>query len=182
MTKVLLLEKTVSAKMNHHPPQLLLSNRLLMWTIPSLEFHFVTEDWVRLIRRFYNGKAPRDSNHTFDHRCSFWGSFSCWSSCASAFRLLAQFSWLYQVCPKAILLCTDQFSCIVFVFKVWIGRLLMETFYGQGPHHELYTAFAGLYFCWLVLRGIHVFSNMLGSPAGWSSVLNRIKSYTILVS
>lgn len=56
----------------------------------------------------------------------------------------------------------------------------METFYGEGPHHELYTAFAGLYFCWLVLRGIHVFSNLV--PRGWSNVLGRIKSYTILVS
>lgn len=55
----------------------------------------------------------------------------------------------------------------------------METFYGQGPHHELYTAFAGLYFCWLVLRGVHVFSNLV--PAGWTNVFNRVKSYTILV-
>lgn len=68
-----------------------------------------------------------------------------------------------------------------FVFlTVWIGRLLMETFYGEGPHHELYTAFAGLYFCWLVLRGIHVFSNLV--PRGWSNVFGRIKTYTILVS
>ena len=55
----------------------------------------------------------------------------------------------------------------------------METFYGEGPHHELYTAFAGLYFCWLFLRGIHVFSNLV--PRGWSNVFGRIKSYTVLV-
>lgn len=56
----------------------------------------------------------------------------------------------------------------------------METFYGEGPHHELYTAFAGLYFCWLVLRGAHVFSSLV--PRGWSNCFNRIKSYTVLVS
>lgn len=67
-----------------------------------------------------------------------------------------------------------------FCVAVWIGRRLMETFYGDGPHHELYTAFAGLYFCWLVLRGVHVFSNL--APKGWSNFFNRLKSYTILVN
>ncbi|XP_046441490.1 E3 ubiquitin-protein ligase MARCHF6-like isoform X3 [Daphnia pulex] len=70
-------------------------------------------------------------------------------------------------------------STIFLTLPVWIGRFLMETFYGAGPHHELYTAFAGLYFCWLVLRGIHVFSHLV--PRGWSNVFVRIKSYTILV-
>jgi E3 ubiquitin-protein ligase MARCH6 len=55
----------------------------------------------------------------------------------------------------------------------------METFYGEGPHHELYTAFTGLYFCWLVLRGVHIFSNLV--PGGWANFYNRIKSCTILV-
>uniref|UniRef100_A0A0P5K8I6 E3 ubiquitin-protein ligase MARCHF6 n=1 Tax=Daphnia magna TaxID=35525 RepID=A0A0P5K8I6_9CRUS len=70
-------------------------------------------------------------------------------------------------------------STIFLTLPVWIGRLLMETFYGAGPHHELYTAFTGLYFCWLVLRGIHVFSHLV--PRGWSNVFVRVKSYTILV-
>jgi len=70
-------------------------------------------------------------------------------------------------------------STIFLTLPVWIGRLLMETFYGEGPHHELYTAFAGLYFCWLALRGIHVFSNLV--PRGWTNVFNRVKSYAILV-
>ena len=55
----------------------------------------------------------------------------------------------------------------------------METFYGEGPHHELYTAFTGLYFCWLVLRGVHIFSNLV--PGGWANFYNRIKSCTLLV-
>ena len=55
----------------------------------------------------------------------------------------------------------------------------METFYGEGPHHELYTAFTGLYFCWLVLRGIHILSNLV--PGGWTNFFNRIKSCIILV-
>lgn len=67
----------------------------------------------------------------------------------------------------------------IFCVLVWIGRLLMETFYGEGPHHELYTAFAGLYFCWLALRGIHIFSNLV--PRGWTNVLNRVKFYAVLV-
>jgi len=70
-------------------------------------------------------------------------------------------------------------SIVFLTLPVLIGRCLMETFYGEGPHHELYTAFTGLYFCWLVLRGIHILSNLV--PGGWTNFFNRIKSCIILV-
>ncbi len=107
------------------------------------------------------------------------GSFYCWALCASVSPSPALF---FSLCQVNFNLDNQIFSLNnenFFSFTVWIGRLLMETFYGQGPHHELYTAFAGLYFCWLVLRGVHVFSNLV--PAGWTNVFNRVKSYTILV-
>ena len=76
--------------------------------------------------------------------------------------------------------CLPIASAVFLSLPVWIGRRLTETFYGPGPHHELYTAFAGLHFCWLVLLGVRLLLNLL-QPNGWANLRNRVETCTPLV-
>lgn len=69
-------------------------------------------------------------------------------------------------------------SVTVLVAPVSVGRWVMSIAIPNTRLHEFYTVGAGLYVCWLAIRGVSLARSWL--PRGWSSIYQSLLSSALV--